>query len=159
VKKKLYTKGRSKFRRQIIGFNSVQHTKIFVASIRFCNWLCQAVCSYEADLLLTYFTDETISMVTPILKITYTGRQKIPGKYTIYYIQGAVTGHYSLSTVSFQCDKNNRTNHHQNDTSNSRTFLHLSYEKNEYVFFEQNDTTVRIANNRMAALRNIIGTE
>jgi hypothetical protein len=158
VKKKLYAKGRSKFRRKILCFNSVQHTKIFVASVRFCNRLCQAVCSYEADLLLTYFTDETILTVTSILKITYTGRQIIPGYYTIYYVR-AVTGHYSPSTVSFQCDKNNRTNHHQNDTSNSFTFLHLSYEENEYGFVEQNDTTVHIANNRMAALRHIIGTE
>jgi len=143
VKKKLYTKGRSKFRRQILCFNSVQHTKIFVASVRFRNWLCQAVCSYEADLLLTYFTDETILTVTSILKITYTGRQIIPGEYTIYYVQRAVTGHYSTSMVSFQCDKNNRTIHHQNDTSNSRTFLHLSYEENEYRFVEQNDNNAR----------------
>ena len=56
---------------RILCLNSIHHTKIFVASVRFCNWLCQAVCSYEADLLLTYFTDETILTVTSILKITY----------------------------------------------------------------------------------------
>jgi hypothetical protein len=50
------------FLREIFGhhWNAFENlpTKIFVASVRFCNWFCEAVCSVESQSLPDYFADE-----------------------------------------------------------------------------------------------------